>query len=502
MPTQTYTNKDLGKPLYRDSKTKVYTNKDLKTEHPPDIMDDELDPNHPPDIMDDDIGDVGPKQEERMNVSGDNYKGPDTFWGGVKDSLKPGGDVVQTIKNKGLDSALGYAKGAILDLPENIIGGAKLLSKFTPINAALRSWQQLGGEEQSPSAIDTLRSIPSGLKSMYDSAEQTTQNAYADPESFGRMMGNITGQPLVTEGLVRGVPPAIEGVGKIMKKYQPLSGMIPKIAELRTMRNIEKAIGGKIEKMGQKIRIKTLDGNTVGPIDSPFADAEIQSPLVAGEELPIVKKPATKMDRTKMRSDNPEFINTETGEILDSAGNPIKSSIVKNTEINSKKEWKDPIHKELEDILPKSNILPNTDLILKTPLKQLSDQDLVHLTRLSPALGGTGEKATLAYTELINRGKISGYPAARKYTTHNLNTGEIKEVDRATNRIKTIVNEAPFARDDEFSKMNIQKADFRPDGTIFDPESGNIFNGNGELIGNKSLPTIDKNSPFFRKNRN
>lgn len=140
----------------------------------------------------------------------------------------PGKDL--TVGDAMLGGAKGWLKGATLDLPESIISGVSAL--FNP--------------------IDTIKSIPEGLSSMWDTAMQAGHN----PEAFGRMSGNIGGQGLVTGGLAKGVPPTLRGVGGVMKRHQPLSGMIPRLAEPRILRNMERGIGSGIERLGTPKVIK------------------------------------------------------------------------------------------------------------------------------------------------------------------------------------------------------------------------------------------------------
>lgn len=179
---------------------------------------------------------------------GDTYKGPTTFSEGFKQSLTSG----EALKT-GLRGAKGFLKGATVDIPSSMFG-------------ALES---IGNLITSP--IETIKSIPSGLSSMWD----TTKRAGSEPENFGRMMGQVTGQPLVTAGIVKGAPTAlkmsggpIETTGRLMRQYQPLSGIIPRIAEMRTLRNIERGVGRKLESIGN--RIKGASKSKVESTYSPF----------------------------------------------------------------------------------------------------------------------------------------------------------------------------------------------------------------------------------------
>lgn len=186
---------------------------------------------------------------------------PTTFWGGVKKSLTSGEAL-----DAGLKGGLGWLKGATLDLPQSIIGGITGTA-----NAIMHP-------------IDTVSSIPDMAKGFAD----TVMRAGSEPENFGRMMGQIGGQPLVTAGIGKGLPyvkapvgAGIEATGRIMRKHQPLSGMIPRMVEPRIARTIERNIGSKIENIGQRMRIKTVDGEVIPP-EKMFDEGEI----IPQEQLP------------------------------------------------------------------------------------------------------------------------------------------------------------------------------------------------------------------------
>lgn len=184
---------------------------------------------------------------ERNKFVGDVYKGPDTFWGGVMKSLNPfaddGGEAIEAAKQ----GAKGYAKGAVLDIPQSIVGGITGLAS--------------GAYGMATDPVGTISSVPGKVRDIGRGIAQTTMQAGSEPEAFGRMSGQITGQPLVTAGLAPHTPAMIRGagvptefVGQVMSKYQPVSGIIPKIGEPRTLRNIEKFVGGKVESAGKKMQ--------------------------------------------------------------------------------------------------------------------------------------------------------------------------------------------------------------------------------------------------------
>lgn len=343
------------------AQSRVYTNKDIekyvvKDEPPPDILDElnELD-EPPPDILDE------TPVSNTISKLPDNA--PDTWMEGFKQSVL-GGEA----SNVGMQGAKGWLKGAILDIPESIKtipGMAK--SAFELINPT--QWYDHPPQEK----------IKSGIEMVKGMANLTSQ-AGNQPEEFGRMMGQLTGQPIVTEGIVRGMPPAIRGTGvvaenagRIMNKYTPIStatgaavgasyGGFPG-AVLGTMRPstaflraIERPIGRGIESVGKKMRqfgkgrVKVVDGQIVeSPDGSPFKEGEFiqvfpkelppsktsfygpeknpdpkrpilalpPSSLVEGTELTKSVKP-----RVRLNKDG-TYINLDTGELVDSQGNPV-----------------------------------------------------------------------------------------------------------------------------------------------------------------------------------
>jgi hypothetical protein len=199
---------------------------------------------------------------------------PGTFWGGVAKSFAPGGDV-----DKAVSSSLGgFFKGAIADIPETLWGAVKDAAQVVS------------------HPIQTLKDAPAafseGLPALGRQFAETTANAGADPEAFGRMTGQLTGQPLATAGLTKAAPltrgpigAVVEGTGRIMRKHAPISGMMPRLVEPRIARIAERGAGGLVEKAGQAIRGKqqppptpppnaggTLVKEKVPPVEDQFSD--------------------------------------------------------------------------------------------------------------------------------------------------------------------------------------------------------------------------------------
>ncbi len=210
---------------------------------PPDL-DDNLMPVKPPDIPPDIEEEVIPEPiPQAVN--------------GIKNPL------VEGIKASG-QSLWGFAKGATVDIPSNIMGGLS----------------SIGNLISDP--VNTIKNMPSDIANMGRSMWDTTKQAGQDPEAFGRMMGNIGGQPLVTAGMAKGAPGAyrmagapVEGAGRIMRQHQPLSGMIPRMVEPRVARTIERGVGRGIENIGKRMRTRTVEGEVVEPPKSNILDADI-----------------------------------------------------------------------------------------------------------------------------------------------------------------------------------------------------------------------------------
>ena len=110
---------------------------------------------------------------------------PDTFWSGVLKSITSGDAL-----SAGVQGLLGYTRGALADLPESIAKGAYGTGKT--ISGLLQ------GDPE------TYKGMYQGTKDLANQVIDTTTHAGGRPHEFGRMMGQMTGQPLVTEGIARG----------------------------------------------------------------------------------------------------------------------------------------------------------------------------------------------------------------------------------------------------------------------------------------------------------
>jgi hypothetical protein len=201
---------------------------------------------------------------------------PTTFTGGVGKSLASG----EALK-AGMEGGLGWLKGATLDLPGNIIGGATGLAKLGA-NAMMGPF---GG---APQMGQEMMSIPGQLADI-------TMRAGSDPETFGRTVGQATGQPLAAAGVGAVAKPAavmagrgIEAVGRGVAAHKPVSGLFPRMFDSRTLRGLEGGAGRGIERIGETVRnlgTPTVQGEIMPP---DFLEGQIiprQPPPVAPPPL-------------------------------------------------------------------------------------------------------------------------------------------------------------------------------------------------------------------------
>jgi hypothetical protein len=268
-------------------------------------------------------------------VEKNTYKGPDTYWGGFRNSLTSG----EAIKTGG-KAALGYLKGATIDIPESIIGAVEsvwnLAKDIVPIPGNR--------------ILDRIKSIPSGISNMYEGIKDITAESGSHPEEFGRMLGQITGQPLVTAGITKGTPSAIRGTGasvelagRVMRKYAPISGTIPRLMEPRIARTIERGIGGMIERGGQRMRkfglnkIPVIQGEVVNPVEEPsfyevepkqlgpsIADQVVPEPPIKPRRISAINDVDGKTRKRNVRANRDgTFTDLKTGDLLNDEGNRI-----------------------------------------------------------------------------------------------------------------------------------------------------------------------------------
>jgi hypothetical protein len=189
---------------------------------------------------------------------------PSDFTGGFLNSVF-GGEALKT----GLKGGLGFLKGSILDIPETLMNTVKGIYDH-PFKSAVHTLL--------PGPLGDMVTGDDSMSSLRDASS----NAGSNPEAFGRIMGQLTGQPLVMEGGINLAPripkiiaPAVEGTGRIMKNYTPISntagvavggayGGIPGAIAgtyrpfTKPLRAIERFAGQGIENIGKRMRGSSL----------------------------------------------------------------------------------------------------------------------------------------------------------------------------------------------------------------------------------------------------
>jgi hypothetical protein len=137
---------------------------------------------------------------------------PSDWTGGFLKSIFEG----EALKT-GLKGGLGFLKGSILDIPETLMNTVKGIYEH-PFKSAAHTLL--------PGPLGDMVTGDDSMSSLRDASA----NAGSNPEAFGRIMGQLTGQPLAMEGglsLAPHVPkmigPVVEGTGRIMKNYTPIS---------------------------------------------------------------------------------------------------------------------------------------------------------------------------------------------------------------------------------------------------------------------------------------
>lgn len=199
----------------------------------------------------------------------------------------------------GMEGAKGWMKGAI-DIPGAIMSAVET------------------GKNLVTDPIGTLKSIPEGMQQMWETAQQAGSN----PEAFGRMMGEATGQPLTTGGIIKGTPSMVraagipvEKTGSIMRRYQPVSGVMPRLVEGRTLRNIERGVGKGVERMGQGMQ-------NIGRVENP-ANVPLPEQVLGQTDEIMTELPKPKPKRKVRQMPDGTFLDLDTGEMFDSSGKPL-----------------------------------------------------------------------------------------------------------------------------------------------------------------------------------
>jgi len=250
---------------------------------------------------------------ERNKFVGDVYKGPDTFWGGVWNSVNPfgGGEALKA----GVEGAKGYAKGATLDIPSSIAGMVGNTASFAGdvLSDPIGYGSKVAGAVTDPLAVG--RGMAQGARSIGNSI----LSAGSDPEGFGRTTGQLTGQPAVMAGLSPHIPAAIrqtgkpvEWAGRMMQKHQPMSAAIPRLFEPRLTRILEKGAGSYVEDAGQAMQRYGAHSNIPPKLSAPANPNSFtpNPPTSTTTRLPQQTATTTKPPNPTPSSAHPTKLNT------------------------------------------------------------------------------------------------------------------------------------------------------------------------------------------------
>jgi hypothetical protein len=193
-------------------------------------------------------------------------------WGeGVLNSLRPGGEASQAA-DKG---ALGFVKGATVDLFPSLWGMAKTV----------------GNLYRDPTG--TTAEIGRGLRDLPGQVSEKFQQAGSDPEGWGRLMGQTTGQPLVTEGLVRGAPGAISAASKIPVRniVRGASPYVEQAGNLMMAAPLLRGTGLDFPTVGAGYALRRI-GKAMGKIEptpiAPVSDIDALREFWGGEKPPQI----------------------------------------------------------------------------------------------------------------------------------------------------------------------------------------------------------------------
>lgn len=157
---------------------------------------------------------------------------PGTFGGGVLNSITSG-----EAPKAALKGALGYAQGAIADIPSSLWGMAKLGASMSP-DALVGNL--IRGER--PPIIDAAKSFYNLPSNVWEAGKQ----AGSHPQEFGRIMGQLTGQGPIMDAAIGGIP---EGTFGSEERIPSAIETAPKVMKTVAGPVIRK-LGGPVESMG------------------------------------------------------------------------------------------------------------------------------------------------------------------------------------------------------------------------------------------------------------
>jgi hypothetical protein len=281
-----------------------------------------------------DTGDELDHTDNIKEVTGE----PSDFAGGFLKSIFDG-----EAFTAGLKGGWGFLKGATLDIPETLINTAKSIYEH-PFKSAAHTLL--------PGPLGDMVTGDDSMAGLRDASKYAGSN----PDAFGRIMGQLTGQPLVMDGSLNLAPrvskivaPAVEGTGRIMKNYTPISntagvavggayGGIPGAIAgtyrpfTKPLRAIERFAGQGIENVGKRMRGSsvTSEPDLVSNITNEDVkdlpkEGNISGYKVIRNERPlsdIATEFLSKKKKVRMNSDG-TFTDMNTGEMFDKKGNSI-----------------------------------------------------------------------------------------------------------------------------------------------------------------------------------
>ncbi len=244
------------------------------------------------DVEDDDWQDVTPLKDNYSEpaVQEVEYDEPSTFTSGVMNSLTSGDALGASARG-----ALGFAKGAIVDLPSSIWSGIKGIGNMiaNPGTAI-------------PEAIEGIKQLPGQISEL-------TSKAGSDPEAFGRFMGQVTGQPAVTAGLTKGLPiatkaatpvagRALQATGDVASRTGLIGSALPSAVGRwgvpPYLRAVDRSLGKGLRNIGDSLvnkgnKVPATEFNTAGRPSIKMGEViepEIKAPNFTEGEIILPKQ--------------------------------------------------------------------------------------------------------------------------------------------------------------------------------------------------------------------
>lgn len=336
----------------------------------------------------------------------------DTFTGGVLKSIGSG-----EMQKAMMEGGLGYLKGAALAIPKGVAGLASI------------------GKGMLTDPGQTVSDIGTGLADMPGHMVNTFKHAGSDPMAWGEMMGEMTGAPVSAKvpGLaMKAVPPiargagtGLEAIGNAMSKYKPVTGLLPRIFDSRTLRMGEGLAGRGMSAVGKKLQdltVPRVEGEIVpevppsGPMEGEVVPAGLlpESPVTqtggwgkpAGMDRQLTSKVPFERDAATVG----EGMNTPVDPVDNWAQTVLRSQMNPAPEniFNMPSEMPTPI----KGLLPPAR---TPDNMLMELMKGLESEPGTSASRLPPVdevlSGGGGGNVDNEMFDLVQR--MSGRPTPK-----------------------------------------------------------------------------------------